>query len=82
MAYLLLYGNGWTQRWRIADDRAEQVRAQLAAVGTDETGQLAVRDPASDAEATLFVSWSSVTAAVVLEGAPGSAEEASAGQYP
>src|SRR5690349_6660559 len=26
MAYLLLYGNGWTQRWRIEDGKQRQVQ--------------------------------------------------------
>lgn len=82
MAYLLLYGNGWTQRWRVAADKEDEVRSMLAAVGSDRTGQLPVRDTASDTEVMLVVSWSMVAAAVMLdEDMPGSAEDAKAGQY-
>ena len=34
MAYLMLYGNGWTQRWRIASGTEEQVLAQISQVGS------------------------------------------------
>jgi hypothetical protein len=81
MAYLMLYGNGWTQRWRIAPDMEDHVRSQISQVGTDTTGQLTVVDPGSDAEATLVVSWALVAAAVVLDGAVGTGDNESAGQY-
>ncbi|OIJ27099.1 hypothetical protein [Nocardioides luteus] len=83
MAYLLLYGNGWTQRWRVAADKEDRVRSMLSSVGSDRTGQLPVRDAASDVEVILVVAWAMVAAAVMLdEEMPGSAEAAAGGQYP
>jgi hypothetical protein len=81
VAYLMLYGNGWTQRWRIAPAMEDHVRSQIADVGTDSTGQLSVVDPGSEAEATLVVAWAQVAAAVVLDGAAGSGDDDTAGQY-
>lgn len=79
MAFLMLYGNGWTQRWRIPSGMEEHVRSQVFQVGTGVTGSLTVVDAGSDAEATLVVAWSQVAAAVVLEGS--AAPDESAGQY-
>ena len=81
MAYLMLYGSGWTQRWRIAPGMEEQVRAQLLQLGSATTGELAVVDPGSEAEATLVVSWALVAAAVVLDGSADSEGGDSTGQY-
>ena len=77
----MLYGNGWTQRWRIASGTEEQVRAQISQVGTGTTGELVVLDPGSEAEATLVVAWALVAAAVVLDGSDASKVGSSAGQY-
>ena len=82
MAYLMLYGSGWTQRWRIPEGMHDEVRTALAAVGSDTTGRLSVVDPASDAEVTLVIAWRLVAAAVVVEGAGGSGADDTAGQYP
>ena len=49
MAYLMLYGTGWTQRWRIAEGMEQQIGAEISRVGTDETTQLSVLDPGSGA---------------------------------
>ena len=81
VAYLMLYGNGWTQRWGIVSGMEEQVRAQLFQVGTATTGKLAVVDPGSDAEATLVVAWALVAAAVVVDGSSGAEAGDSTGQY-
>jgi hypothetical protein len=81
VAYLMLYGNGWTQRWRIASGMEEHVRSQLAQVGTDATGQLTVIDPRSEAEATLMVAWALVATAVVLDGTVAPGSDDSVGQY-
>lgn len=81
MAYLMLYGNGWTQRWRIAAGMEDQVRSQISQVGQDATGQIIVVDPGSEAEATLVVAWALVAAAVVLEEAAPARGTDSAGQY-
>jgi hypothetical protein len=81
VAYLMLYGNGWTQRWGIVPGMEEQVRSQIVQVGTDVTGELTVVDPGSEAEATLVVAWALVAAAVVLDGSDRAAADGSTGQY-
>ena len=81
MAYLMLYGSGWTQRWRIPEGMEAHVRAEILQVGTQATGSLSVVDPGSDAEVTLVVAWGLVAAAVVIEGAAGTGADASTGQY-
>jgi hypothetical protein len=68
MAYLMLYGSGWTQRWRIPDGHEDSVRSEISSVGADVTGRLCVVDPGSDSEVTLVVAWNQVAAAVVIEG--------------
>lgn len=80
MAFLMLYGEGWTQRWRIASGMEDHVRVQVAQVGTDATSNLPVIDPASDHRTNLMVAWGRVAAAVVLEG-PSEGEADSSGQY-
>lgn len=81
MAYLMLYGNGWTQRWFVPAGMEEHVRSQIAQVGSDTTGQLTVVDPGSEAEATLVIAWGLVAAAVVLDSAPGAPVPDTGGQY-
>lgn len=80
MAFLMLYGDGWTQRWRIASDMDEHVRIQVAQVGTDATGNIPVIDPGSERQATLMVAWNRVAAAVVLD-EPSGGEGDTDGQY-
>ena len=77
----MLYGNGWTQRWRIASGMEEQVRSQISQVGSDTTGKLTVVDPGSEAEATLMVAWALVAVAVVLDGSTGARDSGLTGQY-
>ena len=81
MAYLMLYGNGWTQRWRIAPGMEEHVRDQISQVGTDTTGQLTVVDPGSEVEVTLAVAWALVATAVVIDGTAPAGSDDSGGQY-
>jgi hypothetical protein len=81
MAYLMLYGSGWTQRWGIVSGMEEQVRAELSRVGSPATGELAVVDPGSGTEVTLVVAWGLVAAAVVLDGSTGAPVGDSTGQY-
>lgn len=83
MAYLLLYGPGWTQRWQIENLQSELVSAAINRVGHHETGHLPILDPGSGAPTTLVVAWHHVAAAVVL-GAdqPGQPIAGSTGQYP
>ncbi|NYD42118.1 hypothetical protein [Nocardioides panaciterrulae] len=84
MAYLMLYGVGWTQRWRIADGAVAEVKEEIDRVGRDETTHVQVVDPGSEETTTLVVAWRHVATAVVLgseQGPPGSPAEP-AGQYP
>jgi hypothetical protein len=81
VAYLMLYGNGWTQRWGIVPGTEEQVRSQIVQVGTNTAGSLTVVDPGSDTEATLMVAWALVAAAVVLDGSDRAVSGDSTGQY-
>ena len=81
VGYLMLYGNGWTQRWAIAPGTEDHIRTQIAQIGTPATGQLTVVDPGSDSEVTLWVAWAMVAAAVMLDGAPRSVDDGSSGQY-
>jgi hypothetical protein len=67
MAYLMLYGAGWTQRWRIAEGMEQQIGTEITRVGRDESTQLSVLDPGTDAPATLVVAWAQVAAAVILD---------------
>jgi hypothetical protein len=80
MAYLMLYGAGWTQRWRIAEGMDEEVRKAISQVGTPATGQIEVVDPSTDAPVSLMIAWSLVATAAVVSGASGTAKD-SAGQY-
>ena len=81
MAYLMLYGSGWTQRWRIPEGMEDHVRTEISQVGTQATGSLTVVDPGSDAEVTLVIAWGLVAAAVVIRGDGGSGADVTAGQY-
>jgi hypothetical protein len=81
MAYLMLYGDGWTQRWRIADGDEDHVRSEISRVGTAATGEISVVDPGTEHQATLVVAWALVAAAVVLDAPPDSAHEDAGGQY-
>jgi hypothetical protein len=80
MAYLMLYGSGWTQRWRIPDGTEDQVRSQISQIGTHGAGRLSVVDPGSDAAVTLMIAWDRVASAVVIGEAEGPATTQS-GQY-
>jgi hypothetical protein len=66
MAYLLLYGPGWTQRWQIDGHQLDLVNTAITRVGHHETGQLPILDPGSGEPTTLVVAWQHVAAAVVL----------------
>jgi len=81
MAYLMLYGNGWTQRWRIVDGEEELVRSEIKRIGQSGTGELSVIDSRTDTRATLMVSWAAVSVAVVLDAVSDSVHEPATGQY-
>jgi hypothetical protein len=59
----------------------EHVRAEIDQVGSQGTGRLSVVDPGSDAEVTLVIAWGQVAAAVVIQGAAGSGDDVTSGQY-
>lgn len=68
MAYLMLYGNGWTQRWAVEDGTLDSVRAEIDRVGRPETGHVQVLDPGTGEPTVLVVAWQQIAAAVVLGG--------------
>jgi hypothetical protein len=72
---------GWTQRWQIADGCEEQVRSDIARVGTSGTGHLPVVDSQTDTAATLVVAWTAVAAAVVVDSDTSRRPGATTGQY-
>jgi hypothetical protein len=65
-AYLMLYGQGWTQRWQIAEGALAAIEDEIGRVGQDQTGYLTILDPGSGRPTTLVVAWRQVAAAVVL----------------
>lgn len=82
MSYLLLYGDGWTQRWQLPDDASDQTLAEIAPVGLDETTQVTVVDPGSGEPTTLVVAWKHVASAVLLGSEHvATSVNASSGQY-
>ncbi len=66
MAYLMLYGVGWTQRWAIAEGAGPLVATEVNRVGRDEVGRIPIVDPGTGRDTTLVIAWRSVAAAVVL----------------
>lgn len=80
MAYVMLYGVGWTQRWQVAQGAVDSVKAEVGRVGRPETGHLAILDPGTNEPTTLVVAWQHVAAAVVLGGETTEAE-GSTGSY-
>ena len=83
MAYVLLYGVGWTQRWQVADGAVALVTEEINRVGRDEIGHLPVLDPGTNESTTLVVAWQHVAAAVVLgsEDPRAAEDEGSTGLY-
>jgi hypothetical protein len=67
MAYVLLYGTGWVQRWRVAEAAVAQVRVEIDRVGRVETSQLPVLDPGSGEPTRVVVAWQHVAAAALLD---------------
>lgn len=81
MAYLMLYGSGWTQRWRLAEGFESDAAEAITLVGRPESTQVRVVDPGSGADATLAVAWAQVAAAIILDSDAGPPQDDSAGQY-
>ncbi len=80
MAYLMLYGAGWTQRWQVESGAVAAVRAEIDRVGRDETSHLPVVDPGTSESTTLVVAWQHVASAALL-GAEVPDGPTSSGQY-
>ena len=81
-AYLMLFGVGWTQRWRLVDGSEATVTDELDRLGHDDVGHLRVIDPGTDAETTLVVAWRHVVSAVILGAETEHVDETAPGQYP
>lgn len=67
MAHLMLYGNGWSQRWELAEGEEDRAVRSLEQVGGEGTGRFRIIDAATDTRATLVVAWPQVAAGVVLD---------------
>ncbi|HET6917694.1 MAG TPA: hypothetical protein VFH56_16525 [Acidimicrobiales bacterium] len=81
MAYLMLYGSGWTQRWQIPSGEEETVLSEIARIGQDQTGRLSVVDSQTGATVTLMVAWASVATAVIVDSDSGRPHDDASGQY-
>ncbi len=81
MAYLMLYGSGWTQRWQVPSGDEDRVLSEIARVGRDQSGQLSVVDPQTGATVTLMVAWAAVAAAVIVDSDSGPPRDEAGGQY-
>lgn len=81
MAYLMLYGSGWTQRWQIPSGEEERVLSEIARVGRDETGRLSVVDSQTGATVTLMVAWAAVATAVIVDSDSAAKPGEATGQY-
>lgn len=66
MAYVMLYGVGWTQRWQIPEQAVAVIQGEIDRVGREETSHLPVIDPGTGQPTSLAVAWQHVAAAVVL----------------
>jgi hypothetical protein len=82
VTYLMLFGVGWTQRWRMVEGSETRVAHELDRVGHDEVGHLRVIDPGTDAETTLVVAWRHVVSAVILGTEADHVDQTAPGQYP
>lgn len=81
MAYLMLYGSGWTQRWQIPRGEEETVLAEISRVGRDEAGRLSVVDSQTGATVTLMVAWAAVATAVIVDSDSALPHDEATGQY-
>jgi hypothetical protein len=82
MAYLLLYGVGWTQRWRMVEGSEATVAHEVDRVGGEDVGHLRVIDPGTGAETTLVIAWRHVVSAVILGAEADHVDQTAPGQYP
>ena len=81
MAYLMLYGSGWMQRWQIPRGEEETVLSEIARVGRDETGRLSVVDSQTGATVTLMVAWAAIATAVIVDSDSAPPPHPGTGQY-
>jgi hypothetical protein len=82
VSYLLLFGvGGWSQRWQIPAGQDDLVRAEIARLGQEGIGRLAVIDSQTDAVATLVIAWQSAAAAVVIDATGPETGDDATGQY-
>jgi hypothetical protein len=82
MAYLMLFGVGWTQRWRMVEGSEDLVAAEVDKLGRDDVGHLRVIDPGTGGETTLVVAWRHVVSAVILDAEADHVDMTGPGQYP
>lgn len=78
----MLFGVGWTQRWRMIEGSETTLAHELDRVGRDDVGHLRVIDPDSGAETTLVIAWRHVVSAVIVGAETGPVDQTAPGQYP
>lgn len=81
MAYLMLYGSGWMQRWQIPTGQEKAVLSEIARVGQDETGHLSVVDSETGATVILMVAWAAIATAVIVDSDSAPPNHEGTGQY-
>ncbi|HEY9495811.1 MAG TPA: hypothetical protein VIR15_13220 [Intrasporangium sp.] len=81
MAYLMLYGSGWMQRWQIPAGQENTVLSEIARIGRDETGRLSVVDSETGATVTLMVAWAAIATAVIVDTDATPGHHEGTGQY-
>jgi hypothetical protein len=67
VAYLMLYGSGWMQRWQIPAGHEKTVLSEIDRIGREETGRLSVVDPETGATVILMVAWAAIATAVIVD---------------
>ncbi len=81
VAYVMLYGTGWTQRWEVAEDAIAAARVEIDRVGRSETSHLLVMDPSTGEPTHVVVAWQHVAAAAIVGSRHDDPPQISAGQY-
>lgn len=81
VAYLMLYGSGWMQRWQIPTGQEKAVLSEIARVGQDETGHLSVVDSETGATVILMVAWAAIATAVIVDSDSAPPNHEGTGQY-
>jgi hypothetical protein len=78
---LMLYGNGWTEGWRIEDGKERQVQEDITRFGRSGTIQLPVLDPGTNSATTLVVSCALLAAAIVIDSESRAPVDTATGHY-